>query len=146
MRSSAAAPVNSPAVFIFWIFWPTRCTEVRSRTISGPAIARSVPSSSRVTQGTIAPSPKRSTSSVSMTTWPRLTHHKPDDVWGLRAKGHKVDQQYSAFAGFEARLQDQAVATVTTRDTGLRVARRDPPAPMLLPAQECSKAGIRIEA
>src|ERR1700723_1188086 len=66
-----------------------------------------------------------------------LTHHKPDDVWGLHAKGHKVDQQYGAFAGFEARLQDQAVATVTTRDTGLRVARRDPPAPMLLPAQEC---------
>jgi hypothetical protein len=35
-----------------------------------------------------------------------LTHHKPDDVRGLRAKGHEVDQQYGAFAGFEARLQD----------------------------------------
>jgi hypothetical protein len=45
LREDYASPLNPP----------TRVMAVRSRTISGPAIARSVPSSSRVTQGTIAP-------------------------------------------------------------------------------------------
>ena len=45
-------PSNSPTVFMFS---PLSSTGVRSTTMSGPATARSVPSSSRVTQGTIAP-------------------------------------------------------------------------------------------
>ncbi len=44
---------------------------VRSTAILGPAIARSAPFSSRVTQGTHEPKSKRTTSSMRIGTWPR---------------------------------------------------------------------------
>ena len=49
-----------------------RCvTGLRSSTISGPQIARIVPSDRRSTQGTEAPYSKRRTSSLSIATRPR---------------------------------------------------------------------------
>ncbi len=44
--------VNSPTVVMSL---PLRCMGVRNTVMSGPAMARSVPSSSRVTHGTAAP-------------------------------------------------------------------------------------------
>jgi hypothetical protein len=49
---SPAPIVNSATVRMFS---PRKCTGVRSNSMSGPAMARSVPSGKRVTQGTIAP-------------------------------------------------------------------------------------------
>ena len=65
--------------------------------MSGPAIARSVPSSSRGTHGTIMPKPKRSTSSHAHRDPAPLADDHAHHARSVVAARHEVDQLYRAF-------------------------------------------------
>ena len=84
---SATVVISSPRV----------STGVRSTVMSCPQIASSPePSSFFLTQGISVPKPKRITSSIRSFTRPLIAAHQPDDIGGLAARRHEIDQRDGA--------------------------------------------------
>ena len=71
--------------------------------------------------------------------------HQPHHVGGLAARRHEIDQVNRAVSGLEPGLQDQGVIPIAARGAGDFAGRCDQPAPVLLGAEKCCKAGVGIE-
>src|ERR1700704_430201 len=127
------------------MLWPTSLTGVRSRATSGPATARSVPSSRRATPRDNRPIAEADHQLGRHGDLTALADHRPNNARMPAAQRHEIDQQDGACGRRKARLQDQAVATMASRNVGL-VARRDLPAPVLLATHERRETGVAIEA
>ncbi len=77
---------------------------------------------------------------------PALADHQPDHVRMAAAQRHEIDEGDGALARFEARFEDQRAVAVAPRHARPAVPRCNPPASVVLAAQERGKAGVGIEA
>jgi len=114
--------------------------------MSGPAMARSVWSGSRVTQGYDTAVLEADHQLHAHDELPGFADHEPHQIGGAVAKRHEVDQPSGALLGFEARLEDQGVVAIAARDSELLRLRRDPPATVVRAAEQRRKARVGIKA
>ena len=72
--------------------------------------------------------------------------HQSDDIGGMAARRHEVDQLDDAGSGLKPRLQDQRIGPVAARGVDDLVRRRDQPAAVLVGAEQAGETGIGIES
>ena len=68
-----------------------------------------------------------------------------DQVRGVAAERHEVDERDGTFGGLEVGLEDQRVVAVAAADARGRLGRGDQPAAVLGPAEQGREAGARVE-
>ena len=95
---------------------------VCSVTRSGPAIARSAPSSSARDPRNRAAVVEAKHQLHAHPHAPAFASHQSDDVRVAAARGHEVDEEDDAISGLDAGLEDQRVAAIAARHA--RAARR----------------------
>ncbi len=71
--------------------------------------------------------------------------HQPDDVGGVAARRHEIDQRDNAVCGLETRLQDQRIVPVAAGGFCDLFRRRDQPSAVPVGAEQGRKTGIGIE-
>ena len=71
--------------------------------------------------------------------------HQPDDIGGVAARRHEIDQGDGAICRLEARLQDQRIVPVAARGFRDIFRRRDKPSALLGRAEQGCETGIGIE-
>ena len=71
--------------------------------------------------------------------------HQPDDVGGVAARRHEIDQGDGPICRLKTRLQDQGIVPVAAGEFCHFLRRRDQPAAVPVVAEQGCKAGIGIE-